>query len=488
MTKALEPEMLALGTELDLREDADGVQPSIAFARSFAELDELAGEWRRLGSTPASDLELYRATAESVPGFLRPHLVLVRRDDRAVAVLAARLERMRLPLKLGYRRLWQPHARCLTVERGAAAGDLSETNSAALLGSLLDSLRRGEADVALLHQLPMSSPLLALARRMPPRFCRDGCPTTNVRWVLRLPERADDPLAISGHTRGLARYYTKRLARKYGDKLRFEVYRDVADFERMIADVETIAARTYQRALGVGFVADSTSRCRFRRQMERGTLRCFVLYCDDRPSAFWIGYRHGDVYYAESTGYDPDFAPDHVGKVLLARKIDSLRAEGDIGSVDFGFGDADYKHHWANERLDEQTIAIFAPSASGLFLNAMRTVTGRADVWSRRVARRLGVYDRLRSRERQRFAMGGAPAPEATAAGDAAAAEPSAMRLADVAHDRPVGGATLAAFVTLIAGFGAISLNGTAADSVVVIVLALAVFEFWLRGPRGGRT
>ncbi|MGH7803855.1 MAG: GNAT family N-acetyltransferase, partial [Candidatus Binatia bacterium] len=438
-----------------------------------------------------SDLELYRATAERAPGFLRPHVMLALRGDRAVAMLAARLERIRLPLKLGYRRLWQPYARCLTVERGAAVGDLSEANAALLVRALVDSLRRGEADVALLHQLPLASPLLALAHRVPPRLCRDGCPTTNVRWVLRLPDRADDPLAISGHTRGLARYYTKRLARKYGDKLRFEIFRDVADFERMIADVETIAARTYQRALGVGFVADATSRCRFRRQMERGTLRCFVLYCDARPSAFWIGSRHGDVYYAESTGYDPDFAADHVGKVLLARKIDALRAEGEIGSVDFGFGDADYKHHWANERLDEQTIAIFAPSAFGICSNAMRAVAGRADVWSRRVARRLGVFERLRSRERQRIAAV-APVPDEAIA--RASTDPSsspgvgeASPDAAVAGDRPLGGAMIAALVTLIAGLFAVSFDETGTGTVVVVVLALAVFESWLRGRRGGR-
>jgi hypothetical protein len=491
MTNVLKPEALTLASSLAPREDLIDGQSSLVFARSFAEIDELALDWQRLASTPAVDLELYRATAESAPGFVRPHLVLARRGDRPVALLAARLERIRLPLKLGYRRLWQPYARCLTVEHGACVGDLSEANAAVLLRALLDSLRSGEADVALLHQLPLESPLLALARRLPPRLCRDGCATKNVRWVLRLPKHPEEPLTISGHTRGLARYYTKRLIRKYGDQLRFELYRDVADFERMIADVETIAARTYQRALGVGFAADATSRRRFRRQMERGTLRCFVLYCGGRPAAFWIGFRHGDVYYAESTGYDPEFAPDHVGKVLLARKIDSLRAEGDIGSVDFGFGDADYKHHWANERVDEQTLAIFAPSVFGLSLNVMRTVAGRADVWSRRVARRLGVFERLRSRERQRFASG-TPGPgeartETSSAADASTAgEPTSSRT-ELADDRPIGGAMLAAFVTLIAGLFMVSSDESGAGAVVVVVLALAVFESWLRGWQGRR-
>ncbi|MGH7822296.1 MAG: GNAT family N-acetyltransferase, partial [Candidatus Binatia bacterium] len=269
--------------------------------------------------------------------------------------------------------------------------------------SLWQALRSGEADVVLLHEIPAGWPLQRLARTVPPLACRDRRPDVNLRWRISLPESPEAELPLSPHTRKHLRYYSNRLARKYGAQLRIETFTDVSDLERLMRDAEAVAATTYQRRLGVGFAADARTRERIRYEMTHGWFRSWVLYVGGAPRAFWIGLRYGDTYHSGETGYDPNFRSDRLGEFLLSVALEALRREPGLRRFDFGFGDADYKRRYSSDHLEEATIAIFAPTPRGVLLNAARGLVGGLNRALKTAVARLDLLDPLRSRARRRL-------------------------------------------------------------------------------------
>jgi CelD/BcsL family acetyltransferase involved in cellulose biosynthesis len=105
-----------------------------------------------------------------------------------------------------------------------------------------------------------------------------------------------------------------------------------------------------------------------------GWLRAGVLYLKDRPCAFWIGNVYDGVFVSDFLAFDPEFRDSSPGSYLLIAMIEEFCKEG-VQAVDFGFGPGEYKERFGNFQLRETSVFIFAPSAKGIALNAMRTVT-----------------------------------------------------------------------------------------------------------------
>jgi CelD/BcsL family acetyltransferase involved in cellulose biosynthesis len=150
------------------------------------------------------------------------------------------------------------------------------------------------------------------------------------------------------------------------------------DVDHVMNEAERVAQRTYQRGLGVGFVANDENRARFRLEAERGRFRAYFLYVAERPVAFFLGTLHKNVLYDNFTAYDPEFSKYSPGTYLFFQIFEELCRDG-VDAVDFGFGDAWYKAQFANERSEEMTITAFAPTVNGVGLNLIRTPVSALD-------------------------------------------------------------------------------------------------------------
>ncbi|MGH7803853.1 MAG: GNAT family N-acetyltransferase [Candidatus Binatia bacterium] len=378
-------------------------ESGVRILRTVRDVSANATEWRGLETTPATYLDGYLGGLDH-DGAARPFAMLVGPEGAATALAAGRYEERRRPLRLGYWRFLGPRARCLTFEPGAIVGDLSREQSATIVRALYTALERGEADMALVRELRLDAPLFEALSSFPaPRF-RDRNPVVNVRWMIEFPESPEAPLAMSAHTRKHLRYYTNRLQRKYGDRLRVESWTRPADLARLMADAEAVARTTYQRKIGVGFRDDVAARARIRLEMERGFFRSYLVYLDGRPGAFWMGSRFGDTYYSGDTGYDPALRVDRVGELLLARMLEALRKEAGLRWFDFGFGDSDYKRRYSTHSFEEATVAMFAPTARGALLNVAQSTVRGVNRAVKSTAERLELLDWIRSRLRRRWA------------------------------------------------------------------------------------
>jgi CelD/BcsL family acetyltransferase involved in cellulose biosynthesis len=112
--------------------------------------------------------------------------------------------------------------------------------------------------------------------------------------------------------------------------------------------------------------AGETHRAFARALLERGWLRLWTMACDGEPVGAWYGWRLGDRYAYQLSGFDPALARDGVGVVLLAHTIEQAAGEG-ARTYDLMWGDEPYKERFETGRRSVGSSLLTRPwSPAGL--------------------------------------------------------------------------------------------------------------------------
>jgi hypothetical protein len=378
--------------------------------REVAELASVREAWLRMqGDEISSDPDFFVASAAVDPTIVRPHVVVLERDGEPDAMLVGRIERLALPTKLGYRTVYAPAVRSLTVVYGGILGNVEDSSFRTLLGSLRSSLAAREADVAIFRYLPVDSSFFQIASNEPPPLLRQHVTEPETHWELDLPSSLDELLrARSKATRHSLTRTMRKLERTYGDRLEVRRYTDPAQIDEFFRSVETIAPRTYQSGLGVGFRDTPAHRGRVLGLMQQQRYRCWILFLDDRPVAFEHGALYRGRFRSGRPGYDPNFANLSVGTYLFLRTLDELCADDAASVVDHGIGDADYKRRFGTRCWQEANAMLYAPTLKGLRINLLRTALQTGVVTARRVAGEGELARSVKRQWRQRLSRPGA--------------------------------------------------------------------------------
>jgi CelD/BcsL family acetyltransferase involved in cellulose biosynthesis len=347
------------------------------------------------------ELEYFLTVLRTRPEVVRPHVIFVPAEGEFSAFVG-RLENVRLRTWAGYRAIYSPLVRSITLVHGGIAGADNTERAATLLGELRRSLSSGEADVAFLPSLRTDSPLYEAATALPSRLAQSE--GESVHWGLRLPESFDDFIrSRSKKTRENVRVYRNRLVRDHGDRLSLKVFCSREEADVLFRDLDAVAARTYQRGLGVAFADTEEHRALTLFGLERGWWRAYVLYIADEPVAFWAGTTYNRTLFVGTPGYDPAYSAYSIGTYLLVRVVEQLCGDHEIDAIDFGFGDAEYKRRFGNESWTEADVLLFAPTVRAVRINLTRSAVGGAARLGRAALTRAGVASRLRQRWRRRL-------------------------------------------------------------------------------------
>jgi hypothetical protein len=380
----------------------------IRIARSLAEVEALRGSWSAWPGHRDSDIDFYIMIVQSYSEVLRPHVIALYRGGEPEAIMVGRLEKKRLHFKVGYLHPFRPWARCLTFVYGAIHGNASSENTRILLEEAINSLKRDEADLAMLEFVPLDSPLYQLALKVPGRLSRDSFPAAQEHDVMIVPESIDEVYRnMSSDRRIETRRRVRKLQTHPAGEPKVVCYRLVSELDRLFRDAEEIAKKTYHRGLGVGFADRVDVRTRLELAAQKGWLRAHLLYIGDRPVAFWIGMLYNGTFVSEYMGYDPEFRRLSPGMVLIMRVIEGFcgQAGGDtVKELDFGLGHAEYKGALCSKNWLEAPLYIFGPTPKGLQLKAMRSTTRAADACARRVLILTKFLPRLKRAWRDRLA------------------------------------------------------------------------------------
>jgi CelD/BcsL family acetyltransferase involved in cellulose biosynthesis len=377
---------------------------TVEVVRDADGIEALGPAWRALQWHYNADIDFYRTLMRSRSTIVRPHVVALSRNERPAAILAGRLEEGPFECKLGYRSVYAPRVRALVVPYGGIMGDRSPEVTETLLRAVQDALAGGEADLALFAKLPMTSALFRQARRIPGFLSRDRFETASPHHRLRLGGSFESFLkSCSRNSRENVRRYSKRLLKKFGDRLAVKCLRREDQLDELARDVGAIVPKTYQAGLGVGFLSTPEERELVALAARRGWLRAYVLTIAGKPVAFWPGYQYDGTFFVAIPGYDPTFRDYRVGNFLLMKVIEESCSNEAVQALDFGFGDAQYKRSFSNEHWNESDLCIFAPTMRGVRLNAIRSAIGAIDRSARWCLSRTELLQRVKTRWRERL-------------------------------------------------------------------------------------
>jgi hypothetical protein len=340
----------------------------ITVARTQDEAQALRPWFERVRPlNPDADLDFFLTVSQMVGA--RPYVALCELpDDRAILVVG-RLEEgsSRIPGRRG--------VRTLRLAFSGVIGARTATDCQLVVEVLRRALAAGEADTVVLPQLDTAGALYAAARMGVPWWRADHTPTPHVHWRAHVPDSLDAFLeARSSNTRYHVRRYAKRLLRDHGQDLTVREFGSAADLDQLCADLESVAAKTYQRGLGVGYSGDSLQHALLELCASRDWLRAWVLYLSGMPVAFWYGYRYAETFWLVGTGFDPDHAELRVGQYLQMQMMDGLCRDPDVHGYDYGAGEAEYKRRFGDSSAAEADVVLYAPSLRAIRINIARTI------------------------------------------------------------------------------------------------------------------
>lgn len=376
----------------------------VAVARTLADVEALRPAWERLdGEHISSDVDFFLSHARHAPHVIRPHVVLLEEGGEPTGLAVGRLESARSPTRLGYAMVFNPHVRSLTVVYGGLLSQ--DSNVGRLIDAVNGSLAPGEADVVRIRMLRLGSRAYDVAREDAPFLRREHFRKPVTHWRSTVPGSLDEFLtARSKERRRHVRRYARRLEESCGGEVEVGRLHSRGDLDRLFADTFEVYQRTYQASLGVGFSQGELNRRLTETCMDRGWFRGYVLYLRGKPVAFWHGNVYAGVFWSVATGFDPAYGDTRPGTYLLMRLIEDLCADESVRTIDFGFGDAEYKSHFGDESWLEEDVAVFEPRPKPVAINlglsgvrgtvrtaqALATRTGRLPAMRRRWRTRLG--------------------------------------------------------------------------------------------------
>ncbi len=377
---------------------------SVKVLREIGELEGIRAVWESWPGNRDSEMESYLAFLRSSPKAVRPHVVVVCRSGRPDAVLVGRIDMGQISCRLGYLHLDLP-ARILCFVYGAFRGNASRENSELMVNSIMDSLKAGETDVAYMNYLREDSELFRLSVEKPRPLCRDYLRTRQPHFATRLPNSADEFYrGLSSSARWQAKSKQKKLTKDFAGDVKIRCFREVAEVENLVQDVEQVAKTSYQRGLRVGFADSPAMRDGLRLKAERGWLRGYVLYLGGRPSAFWIGDVNDDTFGSDYLGYNDQLGKHSPGMYLTLKVIEGFCQDSREGvrAVDFATGYAQYKEVLSNQQWRETCVHIFAPTLKGVSLNLTRTFIGGLDQTIKKALSSTGLLQKIKKGWRAR--------------------------------------------------------------------------------------
>jgi hypothetical protein len=377
---------------------------TVRILKTIDEIEEARPIWEAMQSHPNADIDFYLTIIQVRQEVVRPHVVIVLDENRPVAMAVARVEDVKSECKLGYKILFSLKVRSLTLLHGGIFGDLRYLH--VLLNSLLEPIRKKEVDVLLLSQMRVDLGVSSVLKSRSGVVLCERIGIARLHWQVNAVQSFKDYLGSFNkkHRANLLRPLRK-LETDYGDDLVFKCFTDPADVGRVRADAEHVASQTYHRGLRVGFVDGDEEARRKKLEADCGWLRAYFFYVKEEPIAFLLCTQYGRTLHLDTTGYSPEYKKYEPGTAIILKVLEEGFSSDGIDFMDFGPGDADYKHRLGTHNWEEETLQAYGLKPSSVFLYVVQKTTGVLEHLARGLVQTLGMEQRIKRFWRNRLSQ-----------------------------------------------------------------------------------
>jgi len=375
------------------------------------EIEGVRAFWERHQTFIYADIDFYLYELATCPNVLRPYVLLLSNNNRPTCLLVARITQPDLDWRLGYLQVSPSHARSVEVLPHGLLGEPSEADLLAIAEKLLEPLQTEKVDFVFLKLAETETRLAQAIRSVGPGVGQDATTTEEVpHWTLQLAGTFEDFVkSRRKRARNNIRKIFERIESGQAGNVSVSCYRLPSDVPRAASEADSIAAKTYQRGIGVGLSNTPALRSAWQYEAKKGWLRVYVLYLNGEPIAFEQGLVYKNAYLGVFSSYDPTYHYYRPGHYLFLRILKSLYSEGDIRIYDFGSGAAAYKEQFGSHCIGEYELYQFAPTLRGRCLKWIKTFASSFNQKGKQISARLKALDAIKGYWRRKVAGASAP-------------------------------------------------------------------------------
>lgn len=370
---------------------------STKVVRNIEGIKEIYGLWKELQWHPNSEIDHYLNILNVRSDIIRPHVILIYKDGNLVSMLVGRIVTARFQCKIGYKSIYQPLVKTLSLIYGGMQGEDSYEICVTMLSEIQNALRQREADIVHLNSLNVESNLYQVIKNSTNWFSKEKGLVPVVHRMMSLPDDFDEFLQAKSQKH---RYWLRRINRilekDYPESIKIKSFLQRDEVDMLCGDAEEIAQKTYQRGLGVGFIDSSEIRSILYLAAEKGFLRGYILYVEEKPCAFCIGRCYGDTFYFDYTAYDSEFKKYEVGTIIFIKMIERLCLEKNIKYFDFGFGDSLYKQRYGDKSWEEFSFYLFPGTLKGIKLIIIKSLSSLVSNYSKAILTHYKILDKVK--------------------------------------------------------------------------------------------
>lgn len=381
--------------------------PIVTVAKTPEAVEALREVWNGIDVVNLdADIDYFLTVAGNADQVISPYVVHIQRSDLPDILVVARLENLPVRYKLAYWTFFRVTLKAIVVTFDGVLGARDPDDQAVAMATLRRLMDDGAADLILMRNVDVGGGLHAaavgpvsgirLARALP----------VDRLWETQLTGTLDAFLLErrSAKSRSSFRREDRLLHEEFGDRLKLRRFQRADEMEELCRDMEFLSTRTYQHGLGAGFSNSGMQRALVSLGLRAGNYRCWMLYVDDRPIAFWAGTAHGQSFFPSTPGFDPDYSRHSIGRYTMFRMFEDLCADEAITRIDFGRGDAQYKMEYAQVRAEATDVWIAARRLRPILAVNALSIAALANGRGRRWVENLHFGRRLKTLWRRRLA------------------------------------------------------------------------------------
>ena len=177
-------------TKSDLKSN-NGLEMKVAL--NFEQIEAIRPIWEQMQRSepypvPNSDIDIYLSAVRTGGEDVRPYIILVRQNGNPLAMLIGRIEKYSLKIGLGYKKLFSPRLKCLSIVYGGILGQRKSYVDSLIIDEMSRMMSSREVDMIFFNHLKLDSDIYRVVTTKPGIIRSGRLPETEQHWSISLPD------------------------------------------------------------------------------------------------------------------------------------------------------------------------------------------------------------------------------------------------------------------------------------------------------------